>query len=299
MKFYRVSCAALATVLLLSMVGCKTDSNSATSDTALLATDSQKNVDVLVEQGLSKIVANERAVVETVNKKGEQSVATTKKVETVTTEKKQSTAQKVVTEQPLEKLYFKTNKYSVVSNDLNAAYTTDMHYVEVDEYVFVFGSSNIFKVNYNGSSLSVPEAYKQGIISKSELKQLYDSFPATYKMSLKQYLLTEKYSLENREFIYPTDSKVDYCDDSVIVILGDEISKKKYTFTAEDFAEAGIGNIASVQNNIQSNGKDQFVYLTLEKTGLENVTKAIQSISKLPGVRCAEPDAWYTLETVE
>lgn len=298
MKFYQVSCAALATVLLLGSVGCKTAQSNTSSETALLATASEAS-NPLPTECEPEHAASETIAVETVDKKTEKPASATKKAVAATEKNKQESTQNKKTEQSKETVYFKTNKYSVVLTELDNQYTDEMQYIEIEDYVFIFGSSNTFKVRQNGSFLSVPAAYEQGIMSKIELKQLYDAFPAKWKMPLKEYLLTEKVCSQERTFTYPTNPKVNYCDDTVTVTLGKELSKKKYNFTVEDFANAGVQNIASVKNVVWPNGEVQFVYLTLKETGLENVTKAIQSISKLPGVRCAEPDAWDTAEAID
>ena len=58
-------------------------------------------------------------------------------------------------------------------------YTTAMKYVDVAGYNFMFGSSNIMGVYYNGEFYSLTKAYENGILNDAEVEELYNFYTET------------------------------------------------------------------------------------------------------------------------
>ena len=84
-------------------------------------------------------------------------------------------------------IYLSKDNYEVVKVDGGFWYADVIEYEIIGNYVFSFGSSNVFTVHYNNTFMPVEDAYKQGIINEADLTELYNNFPNKWKMTRKEY----------------------------------------------------------------------------------------------------------------
>lgn len=294
MRYQKFACALLAVGILLTTAGC--NSETAEKATKKVAAAASLSTEVSTEKAPAPATAEEKSAVEvkTTVEKATAAPAAASKTDPQKSDPKKVYFGDIKINNPVVKtVYLKTAKCSVVlPYDADAVYTADMHYVTVGEYVFVFGSSNVFKAICNNNTISVPEAYEKGYLAKDDLKKLYDNFPKDWKMPLMQYLLAEKSTGERREFKTATEKNP---NGTVLVTLSTAVSKK-YQLTPADFAALGVNNIAKVTSYTWPNEANEQLSLTLKEPGVDKVNQLIEQLSGLSGVVSARPDTYIYLD---
>lgn len=84
------------------------------------------------------------------------------------------------------------------------------------------------------------------------------------------------------EFIKNYDKTSEFSDDLVIVVLTDDASKQLNEYTVKSFSQVRPASIEKVGKN--------FIYITISKTGRENVLRAVYILRLRSDVELAEPN---------
>ena len=84
------------------------------------------------------------------------------------------------------------------------------------------------------------------------------------------------------EFIENYDKTREFSDDLVIVALTDDASKHLNEYSVKSFSQVRPASIEKVGKN--------FIYITLSKTGRENVLRAVYILGLRSDVKLAEPN---------